>query len=84
MPDDSGDFIWVEYDGVIGRESERAIGLKTPRAQSIELWLPKASVQKITYVAGGDSAAVHLGRAITALRIPRWLAKKSGLAAGGK
>ena len=79
MAGGGSDLRWVEYDGVLARATERAIGLRGHEGEGVELWLPRSQVKRITYKMGGDSFEVRPAAAIEAIEIPWWLAKQNGL-----
>jgi len=70
---------FVEYEGVIVAETERAIGIATGVASELEYWIPKSLIGRITYADGGDARDIRKGEAIEALELDMWFAEKLGI-----
>jgi hypothetical protein len=77
--EDGDELIFVEYDGLILRETDKAIGLaQRMSAKSVDMWIPKSQLHRITY-SSGDSKDIHKGSTVEAIEIPRWLANAKEL-----
>ena len=75
--DPADDMTFIEFDGFLVCETEKAIGVG--KEEEVKLWIPKSVVLGIEYDVGGDSIDVKVGEKIRSLAVMAWFARKEGL-----
>lgn len=79
MSRDPKDFHWCDFDGLIAKATERAVCFAGPTGGMAPFWIPRSQLGRLWYADGSGSLEVRVGKAVTQIELPRWLAKERGL-----
>lgn len=79
-------FIWIEFEGVLIKQSREAIRLQGPKLPGAmgPFWIPRSCLGRVLFSNGtwlrADEPKLPLGKAVCVLEIDRNFAGKVGLA----
>ncbi len=71
--------VWAKIGLMLRNETSMCYIFHVPGPGNNDLLLPKSQVKYFCYKHGGDSKAAQVGKVVTHVRIPRWLAEKKDL-----
>lgn len=76
---DDNDCRWIDFEGLIIGETDKAVRFAAPSLGMKPFWLPKAFVKRIWYADDTGSREIRKGKAVKQLEMPWWKAKEMKL-----
>ena len=70
------ELVWVSYEGYVVKVTTKAFAIHPRLDGSIECWVPRSIIGKITYRDGGDALFPKEGERIDAFQVQKWWAKQ--------